>query len=206
MTSDENTSSQEELARKNARLGRIVLGVVVAMIGLAYASVPLYDLFCRVTGWGGTTQVSDSLPTPEEIVDRIVTVRFDANTARDLPWVFKNETHDTNVKLGQRGFANFVAQNRSTKPTTGMALFNVTPLKAGKYFHKIQCFCFDEQTLQVGQRVDMPVMFYVDPKMHEDRNMDDVQTITLSYSFFRAESKGLDDALEAFGDDELVGQ
>jgi len=110
------------------------------------------------------------------------------------------------VKLGQRGFANFVAQNRSTKPTTGMALFNVTPLKAGKYFHKIQCFCFDEQTLQVGQRVDMPVMFYVDPKMHEDRNMDDVQTITLSYSFFRAESKGLDDALEAFGDDELVGQ
>lgn len=204
MTVDKKTTSEEELSRKNARTGRMVLGIVVAMIGLAYASVPLYDLFCRVTGWGGTTQVSDSLPAPDEVIDRIVTVRFDANTARDLPWMFENETHDTNVKLGQRGFANFIAQNRSTKPMTGMALFNVTPLKAGKYFHKIQCFCFDEQTLQAGQRVDMPVMFYVDPKMHDDRNMDDVKTITLSYSFFKAESEDLGAALDAFGGDELA--
>ncbi len=189
---------QQDLAQKNARTISTVLLVVCAMVGLSFASVPLYSVFCRVTGWGGTTQVSASLPAPDEIIDRDITVRFDGNTARDLPWNFRPEKISIKVKLGERGFANFIAVNRAQTPTAGTATFNVTPLKAGKYFHKIQCFCFDEQILQPNQKVNMPVLFYVDPKLHDDRNMDDVTTITLSYSFFKTDSDNLEQALEAF--------
>ncbi len=190
--------TQADLAQKNARMLSTVLLVVCAMVGLSFASVPLYSVFCRVTGWGGTTQVSEVLPTPDEIIDRDITVRFDGNTARDLPWNFRPEKISIKVKLGERGFANFIAVNRAQTPTAGTATFNVTPLKAGKYFHKIQCFCFDEQILEPNQKVNMPVLFYVDPKLHEDRNMDDVTTITLSYSFFKTDSDNLEQALDAF--------
>ena len=168
------------------------------MVGLAYASVPLYDIFCRVTGWGGTTQVADALPSESEIINRVITVRFDANTARDLPWSFNPELQSIDVRLGERGFVNYISKNKASIPTAGTAVFNVTPLKAGKYFHKIQCFCFDEQILQAGQTVNMPVLFYVDPALHEDENLNDVTTITLSYSFFKTDSEALDTALEAF--------
>lgn len=188
----------ETLAKKNAKTARIVFLVVCAMVGLAYASVPLYNIFCRVTGWGGTTQVADALPAPEEVIDRDITVRFDANTARDLFWDFEPEVTSITVKLGERGLTNYIAKNRSDKPLAGTAVFNVTPLKAGKYFHKIQCFCFDEQILQPSQEVDMPVLFYVDPKMHDDENLEDVKVITLSYSFFKSDSEELDEALEEF--------
>lgn len=197
-TSQEVNEMQQDLAQKNARTISTVLLVVCAMVGLSFASVPLYSVFCRVTGWGGTTQVSASLPAPDEIIDRDITVRFDGNTARDLPWNFRPEKISIKVKLGERGFANFIAVNRAQTPTAGTATFNVTPLKAGKYFHKIQCFCFDEQILQPNQKVNMPVLFYVDPKLHDDRNMDDVTTITLSYSFFKTDSDNLEQALEAF--------
>lgn len=185
-----------EMARKNARLGLGVLAVVVGMVGLAYASVPLYNLFCRVTGFGGTTQVSARLP--EHIIDRTVTINFNADTAPNLPWNFGAEQRSIRIKLGQKGLTAFHARNNAAKPVAGSAIYNVTPLKAGKYFHKIQCFCFDEQILAPGEDVSMPVLFYVDPKMNEDPNMDDVQTITLSYTFFKSESEELEQALEDF--------
>ncbi len=196
--SDPVKRTDDELVKRNARTGMYVLGSVVLMIGLSFASVPLYDAFCRVTGWGGTTQVSDALPAQDEVLDRSITVRFDANVARDLPWVFDAETKAVTIQIGARGFANFTSKNLSNKPVAGTALFNVTPLKAGKYFHKIQCFCFDEQILQPAQFVNMPVMFYVDPTIADDPNLDDVKVITLSYSFFRTESKALELATEAF--------
>ncbi len=196
------SENHQDLAKKNAKTAFSVVAIVCFMIGLSFASVPLYSVFCRVTGWSGTTQKAEILPNVEDIIDRDITVRFDGNTARDLPWNFRPEDLSVNIKLGERGFSNFVAVNRSNTPTAGTATFNVTPLKAGKYFHKIQCFCFDEQVLEPNQKVNMPVLFYVDPKMHEDRNMDDVKVITLSYSFFKADSQALDNALETFYDDE----
>lgn len=189
-------SDHDALVRKNARTGLIVLGIVVGMIGLAFASVPLYDLFCRVTGFGGTTQTAETLP--DHIIDRDITIKFNADTNRDLPWDFKPEMREITVKLGQRGITSYSAYNQGTQATTGMAVYNVTPLKAGKYFHKIQCFCFDNQTLQAKEKVDMPVLFFIDPKMNDDPSMEDVTTITLSYNFFPSESKALEEATEAF--------
>jgi len=193
--------TDDELIRKNKRTGLIVLVVLFVMVGLSFASVPLYNLFCRTTGFGGTTQVATQLPDKSEIIDRVITIRFDANKARDLPWDFKPEIVSMKVKLGERGFANFISRNKSDQAVTGMAIYNVTPLKVGKYFHKIQCFCFDQQTLQANQSVNMPVLFFVDPKMNEDKSMDDVKTITLSYSFFKAESKKLDKAVDDYYED-----
>lgn len=181
---------------KNTKTLLTVFAVVIGMVGLAFASVPLYNLFCRVTGYGGTTMVSEALP--ENVLERKVTIRFDANTSRNMPWDFRPEKHEESVKLGQQGLIAFLAKNRDAKPTAGTAIYNVTPNKAGKYFQKIQCFCFDEQILQPGEKMQMPVLFYIDPKMAEDPNMDDVKTITLSYTFFPAESEELDQALEAF--------
>ncbi|MEM7650747.1 MAG: cytochrome c oxidase assembly protein [Pseudomonadota bacterium] len=193
---DPQNDQHAQMARKNAKTGLTVLGVVLGMAALSYASVPLYDLFCRVTGFGGTTQVSDTLP--DVILDRSVTVQFNADTSRQLPWDFGPVERSIDVKIGQKGLTSYTARNTSSAPATGTAIYNVTPLKAGKYFHKVQCFCFDEQTLQAGQEVDMPVMFYVDPSIADDPNLDDVKTITLSYTFFKAETKELEDGLEAF--------
>lgn len=190
------STSHEDMSKKNARLGLTILAVVFGMAGLAYASVPLYDLFCRVTGYGGTTQVSQALP--DNVIDRTVTINFNANVSRNMPWDFAPEQRSIDVKLGQKGITAFLAHNKAREATSGTAIYNVTPLKAGKYFHKVQCFCFDQQTLQAGQQVSMPVLFYVDPKMNDDPNMNEVKTITLSYSFFPAESEDLDQALEAF--------
>ena len=187
--------NQDELTRKNARTGLTVLAVVFGMIGLSFASVPLYDLFCRVTGFGGTTQTAAALP--DKILERTVSIHFNADTARNMPWSFKPELRSIDVKLGARGITSYQAKNKTGKPTAGTAIYNVTPLKAGKYFHKIQCFCFDEQILGPHEKVDMPVLFYVDPAFADDPNMNDVQVITLSYTFFPADSKELEDALEA---------
>ncbi len=184
----------EDMTKKNARLGLTILAVVFGMIGLAYASVPLYNLFCSVTGFGGTTQVSQNLP--DTVLDRTVTIKFNAETNRNLPWNFEPEQREIDVRLGQRGLTAYTAQNKLSTPSTGMAVYNVTPLKAGKYFHKIQCFCFNEQTLGPKERVSMPVLFFVDPSMNDDPAMDDVTAITLSYTFFKSETKELDSALE----------
>ncbi len=186
----------DDIARKNARIGLIVLAVFVLMVGLSFAAVPFYDMFCRVTGYAGTPSAVENLP--EKILDRVVTIQFNANTARDMPWTFKPQQKEIALKLGARGFTAFSAKNKMAYPTGGTALYNVTPLKVGKYFKKIQCFCFDEQILAPHQEVSMPVIFYVDPAMNDDPNMQDVTTITLSYTFFSAESAQLDQALEAF--------
>ncbi len=202
MSQNDPHDPHAEMTKKNARLGLTVLGVVVGMVALSYAFVPLYDLFCRVTGFGGTTQVSAELP--DQILDRQVTVKFNANTNKNLPWDFKPEMREITVNLGQRGLTSYTSYSKASKPTAGTAIYNVTPLKAGKYFHKIQCFCFDEQILQPREHVDMPVMFYVDPALNDDPLMEDVDTITLSYTFFTAESEELDRALEAFYNDESI--
>ncbi len=173
-----------------------VFAIVFLMVGLAFASVPLYRLFCQVTGFGGTTMRADALP--DQIIDREVVVKFDSNTSRNINWSFKPEKRQETVKLGQQGLIAFIAKNKDSIPTAGTAIYNVTPNKAGKYFHKIQCFCFGEQMLKPNEEMAMPVMFYVDPKMNDDREMDDVTSITLAYTFFPAESKELDNALEAF--------
>lgn len=174
----------DKLRRRNRLILGTLFGMVAGMIGLTYASVPLYTLFCSVTGFGGTTQRAEQAAA--RVVDRKVTIRFNADTNSALPWSFKPEQKELVLKLGETGFAAYRAENRAGKPTVGTAVYNVTPEKAGAYFNKIQCFCFDEQILEPGQVVDMPVTFFVDPSMADDPNMDDVTTITLSYTFFRA--------------------
>lgn len=190
--------TSQELFQKNRRLGLIISAIVLAMIGLSFASVPLYNLFCKVTGFGGETQVSASFPKEQDIVDRTITVKFNADKGRYIPWSFYPEKRAIDLKIGDRGLISYVAQNTSSKPSAGTAIYNVSPAKAGKYFHKVQCFCFDEQILAGQQKVNMPVMFYIDPKLHEDPAMDDIHVITLSYTFYKAESEELDRALNDF--------
>lgn len=169
--------------RKNARVGLTLAGVVCGMIGLSFATVPLYQLFCQVTGFGGTTQVADA--APEQISERVIAIRFNADVNDKLPWRFGPLQREVKVQVGENRLAFYQAKNISEKPATGMATFNVTPLKAGQYFSKIACFCFTEQRLEPGQEMDMPVSFFVDPAILEDPELDDVNTITLSYTFFR---------------------
>ena len=179
------------LQRKNRRVGLIVLAASAAMLGLGFAAVPLYDLFCRVTGFGGTTQratLAQAL-TAEDLAKsaggRTISIRFDANTARDMPWTFRPRQVTDKVQIGQRDMAIYEAKNLSSVPVTGTASFNVEPERAGRYFNKVQCFCFTEQTLQPGQEVAMPVLYFVDPKALDDPSMDGVEQITLSYTFHR---------------------
>lgn len=188
----------DDLKAKNRRTALTVMGAVVAMTAMAYASVPLYNLFCRVTGFGGTTQVAQTAPAPEDILKRTVTIKFAANTARNMPWRFSPEDRQVTVPIGKKMLTSFRAENPTAETITGTALYNVTPEKAGKYFHKIQCFCFGEQVLAPRKSVSMPVVFYVDPAMAEDRDMDDVSHITLSYTFFKTGSSDLDNAMEGF--------
>ncbi len=171
---------------RNRRMLVGLFGLVFGMVGLSFAAVPLYDLFCRVTGYGGTTQVAEE--TPDRVLDREIRIRFMADTNRDLPWDFAPEEREVTMQVGEAGLAFYTAENLSDVPVTGMAAYNVLPPKAGIYFNKIQCFCFDEQTLAPGQSVSMPVYFFVDPAIDDDPNLDEVRTITLSYTFFRSGS------------------
>ena len=182
-------ADQKHADKTKARNKRVLLScvaIVGGMIGLSYASVPLYALFCQVTGYGGTTQVATD--APRDVSEQTIKIRFNADVNSRLPWQFKPEQREMTVKLGEDNLAHYMAENMSVKPITGQAVYNVTPLKAGQYFSKIACFCFDEQTLEPGQRVDMPVSFYVDPAIAEDPNTRDVKTITLSYTFYKAEA------------------
>lgn len=175
-------TSTPALHRRERQIVLTCAGIVIGMIGMAYAAVPLYDLFCRVTGYGGTTQQAEHVS--DIILDRMMTVRFDANTARDLPWGFRPQQVKVDLKVGEDGVAFYTAENLSDHPIVGTATYNVTPQKAGVYFAKIQCFCFTEQVLMPGEKIDMPVTFFVDPAIADDPDMDDVSTITLSYTFF----------------------
>ena len=158
------------------------VGVVVLMGSLAWASVPFYDWFCRVTGFGGTTGVAET--APEDILDRTITVRFDASKAKGMAWEFKPVERAMEVRIGETGLAFYEAYNPTDRPIAGQASYNVTPYSAGGYFQKIACFCFEEQVLQPGERVQMPVTFFVDPEMVEDLEAKYVHTITLSYTFY----------------------
>jgi cytochrome c oxidase assembly protein subunit 11 len=157
---------------------------VAGMVGMSFAAVPLYRIFCQVTGYQGTTQQADK--APDRTVDRVVTIRFDANIANGLGWSFRPAERFIKVKVGEVATVDFLAENRTAQPTTGTAAFNVTPGEAGAYFNKIACFCFTDQTLQPGEKAVLPVMFFVDPSMAVDRDMNVVDTITLSYTFYPA--------------------
>ncbi|MDJ0895795.1 MAG: cytochrome c oxidase assembly protein [Alphaproteobacteria bacterium] len=171
-------------ARRNqATLFSLVL-LVGGMVGLAFASVPLYRLFCQVTGYGGTTQTAQALP--DAPVERVITIRFNADTNPDLPWTFKPSDVAVDLRVGEEGLTFYRAVNQGPVSTVGTATYNVTPQKAGIYFNKIECFCFTEQLLRPGEAMDMPVSFFVDPAIVDDPNLNDVSTITLSYTFFPA--------------------
>jgi cytochrome c oxidase assembly protein subunit 11 len=169
---------------RNRRIGFYALAGAVFMLGLGYASVPLYRLFCQVTGFGGTAQrASEATAAGVKVSPVTISVRFDGNIDRDLPWAFRPLQTSQTVHLGARSLAAFEARNLSDKPITGRASFNISPDEAGKYFNKIQCFCFSEQTLQPGQVVRMPVTYYVDPAILQDEEARAIQQITLSYTF-----------------------
>jgi cytochrome c oxidase assembly protein subunit 11 len=172
------------LSRKTRTLVLLVLGVCF-MSGLGWASVPLYRVFCQATGWNGTTQRGLVAPGA---VDHQVRIDFDTNVAPKLPWKFVPENPSDTVAVGARDMAFFLATNNSDHPITGTATFNVTPSQAGKYFTKIQCFCFTQQTLKPGETVRMPVIFFVDPKILADPDAADIKTITLSYTFYPVDS------------------
>jgi len=171
--------------RRNARTVASLVTVVVAMIGLSFASVPLYRLFCEATGYNGTTQRATAAPR-ESVDDARITVRFDAETAADLGWEFRPLQASVEVRPGEERVVAYRAVNKTSAPMTGTATFNVTPYKAGIYFNKLQCFCFTKQHLGPGESADLSVSFFVDADMLKDLNTRDVDTITLSYTMFRA--------------------
>lgn len=171
------------LAQKNGRTAGIAALIVVAMVGLAYASVPLYRMFCQVTGFGGTTQMRVGGQAPGA-VGHLISVRFDANVSPALGWVFRPVDTHRRVAIGARNIALYTARNPSNRPLVGTATFNVTPSQAGQYFTKVQCFCFTEQRLEPGQEVRMPVVYYVDPAILDDPDARNISEITLSYTFY----------------------
>ena len=156
--------------------------LVAVMVGMSYAAVPLYNWFCRATGFNGTTQVASA--PPASVLDRKITVRFDANVGSGLPWKFAPERTSIEVKLGEVVTVDYIIASESTRETTGVAAYNVTPLNLGAHFRKINCFCFTDQTLKAGEKREMAVVFYVDPELAKDPDGQDVNTITLSYTFY----------------------
>ena len=177
-------------ARRNRRTFVAMVGVGLAMLGLGFASVPLYRIFCQQTGFNGTTQRADAGVTVQQATGHRLSIRFDSNVQPGMPWQFKPEHPTQTVTVGAKSMAIFVAKNMSDRPVTGTASFNVTPTQTGAYFTKIQCFCFTQQTLQPGQEVRMPVLYYVDPKILADPDNKDTQEITLSYTFYPVEQGG----------------
>ena len=175
----------------NLRVALLAGSVAVSMVGVGFAAVPLYRIFCEVTGFGGTTmRVDAAVASTVSATQKPIVIRFDANHRGDLPWEFKPERPTDTVSIGAKDMAIFIAKNLSDQPVTGTATFNVTPQLAGKYFNKIQCFCFTEQTLKPGQQVRMPVLFYVDPKIITDPETKDIEEITLSYTFYPVDPQG----------------
>jgi cytochrome c oxidase assembly protein subunit 11 len=175
----------------NRTFGITLAAFAVVMVGVSFAAVPLYRLFCAVTGYGGTPQIGASVAPGA--ARQTITVRFDANTNPNLPWDFRAGQEAVRLPLGEEQLAFYTAHNQASTPVTGVALYNVTPDTAGKYFHKTACFCFNQQTLAAGQEMQFPLSFWVDPAIARDPNTADIRTITLSYTFFRT----LDDAAKA---------
>lgn len=168
----------------NRRVVTICLGVIVGMVGAAYAAVPFYRWFCQTTGFDGTPLRADAAPNAQGLYDRVVRVRFDANVAPELAWSFSAGESHQDIHVGDTGITFFTAKNIGRRDSLGHATFNVTPEKAGKYFVKVSCFCFSDQPLAVGETREMPVNFFIDPAIMDDPLVEDVKEITLSYTFF----------------------
>ena len=162
----------------------VLAGIFILMLGLSYASVPLYEIFCRVTGFGGTTQVAKD--APKIVLDKTVSVRFDTNV-NNLPWDFKAKTNVMDVKVGQVNKIEFEVSNYSDEPTAGVASFNVSPSSFGKYYSKLGCFCFEKQELKPGEKATYVMTFYLDPEMVNDATVRNLQDVTMSYTFFSTE-------------------
>jgi len=159
----------------------VLVGIFIIMLGLSYAAVPLYDLFCRVTGFGGTTQISNK--APKIVLDKVVSVRFDTNV-NNLPWQFKAKKNVIDVKVGQVSKIEFEVENLSNEPSAGVASFNVSPASFGKYYSKLGCFCFEKQVLKAGEKAKYVMTFYLDPEMVNDPTVKNLEDVTMSYTFF----------------------
>jgi cytochrome c oxidase assembly protein subunit 11 len=168
--------------RRHGIVALSLAGLAAGMVGLSFASVPLYRMFCEATGYGGVPQRAES--APGQVLDRTIRIRFDANVDRALAWSFTPVQRSMDVKIGETALAFFKAVNQASTPLSGTAIFNVAPELAGRYFTKIECFCFKQQTLQAGQTVEMPVTFFVDPKIIADEDTKNMSEITLSYTFY----------------------
>ena len=175
-------SAPQQASHQNRKVVYLCAGLTLGMLGMSYAAVPLYDLFCRVTGYGGTTQVADE--TSGEVLNKTITVRFDANVSNNLDWSFKPNQRSLTLKIGEKKQVFYTARNTGGDLSHGTASFNVTPQAAGAYFNKIECFCFTEQALKPDESIEMPVVFFVDPEIVNDPLLKDAPTITLSYTFF----------------------
>lgn len=173
---------RKALSRRNLSVSLVMAAIALGMVGLSFAAVPLYQLFCQVTGYGGTTQRAEQ--APDTALDRTITVRFDANVSRGMSWNFKPVQRTIKLRIGESALAFYEARNPTTATLTGTATFNVSPEAAGSYFTKIECFCFTEQTLAPGAKANMPVTFFIDPEMVNDAEARNIQEITLSYTFF----------------------
>lgn len=181
------TDAKGQAPRSNRAVVVICAGFVVGMVGVSYAAVPLYDMFCKVTGYGGTTQRVEQ--ASELILDRKITIRFDGNVAPGLAWEFGPDSREIEIRIGETVQADYTARNRASGPATGQATYNVTPQRAGAYFNKVECFCFTETTLAPGDTLEMPVVFFVDPAIVDDPETRNIDTITLSYTFFAHEEE-----------------
>jgi cytochrome c oxidase assembly protein subunit 11 len=197
---NESSRSDPKRLRRRDLIVAAACGVFVAvMVGMAYAAVPLYSWFCRTTGFGGTTQVATA--APGEVLQRKLSVRFDANVTGGLPWRFAPEQNSVDVRLGEVVTVLFAVTNESARETAGQASYNVSPPTVGQYFSKINCFCFTEQRLKPGERRDMAVVFFVDPELAKNPDDDDLNTITLSYTMYpvREPAKPLADGINGAG-------
>lgn len=174
-------------ARSNAVVAGMCAAFVGGMVGMAYAAVPLYSMFCKITGYGGTTQRVEQYS--DRVLDREITIRFDANVSNGLAWDFQPVARDIKIKIGETAQAHYKARNIFDTPSSGRATFNVTPELAGSYFNKVECFCFTDTTLKPGESLDMPVVFFVDPDIVNVPELKDIKTITLSYTFFPIEGE-----------------
>lgn len=190
------STAQADLSNKNTRSALLAGLLGLGMLAMGYAAVPLYEIFCRVTGYGGTTQrVDQAQAATVQATTKTMSIRFDSNVNSALPWSFKPEQAVDRVSVGSRDMAIFLAKNNSDQPVVGTATFNVTPDLAGKYFNKVQCFCFTEQLLKPGQTMRMPVLYYVDPAILDDPETKNIEEITLSYTFYPSkDGKAVDPA------------
>jgi cytochrome c oxidase assembly protein subunit 11 len=180
--------SAAPLQRANRRVGALAALMAVAMVGLAYAAVPLYRMFCETTGFGGTTQVASAAPQRAGMGLRSIKIRFDSNVAPGLDWRFRPKANEVSIPIGEKRLGFYTASNRGSTAITGRAVYNVSPDVAGRYFIKIDCFCFTEQTLKAGETVDMPVSYYIDPAILDDPVASKIDEITLSYTFYTVDN------------------